>query len=100
MSQPDLDPDAIQARYISFKDLDCDGNAHRVMERIQHHTADPARRSPFWDYFLGKRQPASGPAPDDLFLIHAHVNTIRELFEDCDDKDALALLDWVEETCC
>ena len=29
----------------------------------------------FWNYFLAKRQPKNGPKPDDLFLIHCHINS-------------------------
>nr|WP_274521646.1 N(2)-fixation sustaining protein CowN [Ectothiorhodospira variabilis] len=100
VTRPNLHPDAANARYISFKDLDCDGNAKLVMNLIEEYTADPDQKSPFWDYFLGKRNPKSGPKPDDLFLIHANINQIRELFEECGDDDAQALLTWVEEACC
>ena len=87
-------------RYISFDGIDCAGNARRLMELIERNMpADGAGRS-FWQYFMAKRQPRSGPAPDDLFLIHAHINQIRELFEDCGDEAALALLLQVEEECC
>jgi hypothetical protein len=49
---------------------------------------------------MGKRTPPSGPAPDDLFLVHCHINQIRELFEECNDAEALAFLLRVEEECC
>lgn len=49
---------------------------------------------------MAKRQPKSGPAPDDLFLIHCHINLIRELFDECGDDAAQALLTRLEEECC
>jgi N(2)-fixation sustaining protein CowN len=100
VSRPKLDPDAANARYTSFTDLDCDGNARLVMGLIERYTDDPDQQSPFWDYFLAKRNPKSGPKPDDLFLIHSNINQIRELFETCGDADAQALISWIEEACC
>ena len=47
-----------------------------------------------------KRKPRSGPPPDDLFLVHCHINQIRELFEERADAEALALLSLLEEECC
>lgn len=86
-------------RYVSFSDIDCDGNARRIMEFIERNIAS-GHGNDFWNYFMGKRQPKSGPAPDDLFLVHCHINQIREFFEDCNDDAALELLMQVEEECC
>jgi hypothetical protein len=87
-------------RYVSFDGIDCNGNAHRVMALIDHHVASTEKKSPFWDYFMTKRKPRSGPPPDDLFLVHCHINQIRELFEECSDEEALQLLSLLEEECC
>jgi len=87
-------------RYVSFLGLDCDGRARSVMACIDRLLADPARENKFWIYFQKKRNPPSGPQPDDLLLIHSSINQVRELFEACSDAEALALLDDLEETCC
>ena len=87
-------------RYVSFKGIDCDGQSRRLMLRIQDHASDPDQASPFWDYFLNKRTPPSGPQPDDLFLIHAHINALYELLEKAEDQEGLELLAWLEENCC
>jgi len=87
-------------RYVSFKDIDCDGNARRVMACIDRHLAVEGRTTVFWDYFQKKRQGGSGPKPDDLFMIHCHINQVRELFETWQDREALQLLDVLEEECC
>lgn len=87
-------------RYVTFNDIDCAGNARRIMACIERNSAGAGRSAPFWPYFMAKRQPKSGPAPDDLFLVHCHINQIRELFEECGDGEALALLTRVEEECC
>jgi hypothetical protein len=87
-------------RYISFSGIDCDGNARRVMELIERNLAASPQTAPFWEYFMGKRNPPSGPQPDDLFLVHCHINQIRELFEESNDAEALAFLLQVEEECC
>lgn len=87
-------------RYVSFKGIDCDGNADKLMEIIEHYAAKPSSYKAFWAYFLQKRTAKSGPDPDSLFLIHAHINSIREAFEEYEDTQALELLFWIEENCC
>jgi hypothetical protein len=87
-------------RYVSFDGIDCNGNAKRVMELIENHLASSDKSEPFWEYFMAKRQPRSGPLPDDLFLVHCHLNQIREFFEERHDDTALALLFKLEEECC
>ena len=89
-----------KARSVSFDGIDCDGNARRLMEFILRNVAAQGGDNPFWNYFLAKRTPKSGPAPDDLFLVHAHINQIRDFFEACGDAEAMALLVQVEEECC
>lgn len=87
-------------RYISFAGIDCNGNARRVMESIERNLAGSGQSGPFWEYFMAKRKPRSGPPPDDLFLVHCHINQIRELFDSTADEEALALLSLLEEECC
>lgn len=87
-------------RYVSFDGIDCAGNARRVMEHIERLSSQPGCESAFWDYFFKKRAGGSGPRPDDLFLIHSNINQVRELFEESEDEEALALLLQLEEECC
>ncbi|OMG55185.1 N(2)-fixation sustaining protein CowN [Azonexus hydrophilus] len=87
-------------RYVSFDGIDCAGNARRIMDCIALNMQISEQDHPFWQYFMAKRTPRSGPAPDDLFLVHAHINQIREFFEECGDQAALDLLFQVEEECC
>lgn len=87
-------------RYVSFNGIDCNGNARRVMEVIEKYLAGSEQDEPFWTYFINKRTPRSGPPPDDLFLVHCHLNQIRELFESIADEEALKLLFLLEEECC
>ena len=68
-------------RYKTFAGIDCDGNARQVMALIEKYAAQVEESRAFWEYFMAKRQPRSGPKPDDLFLIHCHINQIRELFD-------------------
>ncbi|WP_404417977.1 N(2)-fixation sustaining protein CowN [Marinospirillum sp.] len=92
--------DEVLDRYVSFKGIDCDGKASQLMTRIESLAGQEVHASPFWDYFLAKRHPKSGPKPDDLFLIHTNINQLYELFEEAGDQDALTLLGWLEENCC
>jgi N(2)-fixation sustaining protein CowN len=87
-------------RYVSFKEIDCDGNARALMTMIRRHIDDPARSNAFWEYFKTKAAGGSGPRPDELFLIHSNLNQIRELFETWEDEEALAALDILEVECC
>ena len=88
-------------RYVSFAGIDCDGNARRLMEIIDRHLlADPSKDNVFWAYFRKKRDGGSGPKPDDLFLIHCHINQLRDCLESWQDEEAAALLHQIEEECC
>ena len=87
-------------RYVSFNGIDCSGNASRVIGFIERNLGESERYRRFWEYFTAKRKPRSGPPPDDLFLVHCHINQIRELFEENADGEALALLAQLEEECC
>jgi N(2)-fixation sustaining protein CowN len=98
MSKPD--------RYVSFVGIDGDSNARKLMELLRQHIDDPAKTNRFWELFKGKlakiKQPAetSGFSQDELYLIHAYINNIRELFESYDDQPALELLDRIEAESC
>lgn len=87
-------------RYISFEGIDCDGNAARLMWMLDQQLLLPGRHDAFWDYFNTKRAAKTGPQMDDLYLIHANINQIREFFETWQDDAALALLEQLEEECC
>ncbi len=87
-------------RYMTFEGIECEAGAQRVMACIERNVAASQQDAPFWPYFMAKRTPRSGPAPDDLFLVHSHINQIRELFEECGDAAALAMLLQLEEECC
>lgn len=87
-------------RYVSFQDIDCDGNARRLMELLDRQLAQPGRSNAFWDYFAKKRAGGSGAKPDDLFLIHSNINQFRDFFEHWQDVEAMALLQQIEEECC
>ena len=93
-------------RYVSFAGIDGDGNSRKLMTMLRRHIDDPARSNPFWDMFKGKLalcgQPDrnSGRSLDELFLIHSYINNIRELFEECDDREGLALLEQIEIESC
>lgn len=87
-------------RYVSFVGLDCDGQARRLVELLRPYMEDPARSNAFWALFARKLDPQSGPRHDDLFLIHAHLNILRDQLELHADHAALALLDKIEHECC
>lgn len=93
-------------RYVSFKDINCEGNSKRLMYLLRRHIEDPEKGNPFWDKFKEKLdlvgQPAqtSGRELDELFLIHTYINNLYEIFETYDDQPALELLEQIERECC
>ena len=100
-SKPDhADNHAKPDRYVSFVGLDCDAKAARLVARIYSHINDPCQSDQFWEYFKKKMAGALGPRPDDLLLIHSHLNEIRELFEQRADTEGSELLDQIEKECC
>ena len=84
-------------RYRSFKGIDFDGQASRMLERIDSHTREA--NDLFWTYFNQRRHATEGARCDDLLLLASFVNQIRELFEERDDQTALVWLDQLENEC-
>ena len=91
---------ATRDRYTSFIGLDCNGQAQRFIALLRRHIDDPDKTNAFWEQFKQKLNPVSGPKYDELYLIHASINVIREYLEQLDDQEALALLAQIEEECC
>jgi hypothetical protein len=88
---------ATSDRYRSFKGIDFNGQAQRMMERIALHTADSD--DAFWVYFYKRRNATTGMCCDDQLLLSSFVNQIRELLEVRDDAQGLAWLDQLENEC-
>ncbi|WP_051379123.1 N(2)-fixation sustaining protein CowN [Derxia gummosa] len=92
--QPAGGPD----RYVSFRDIDFDGNVKRVLDHIERHRQrDPGNR--FIAYLDKQRNSTRGARRDDLLLLHSLANAVRDLFEAGDDEAALDDLDRLEREC-
>jgi len=87
-------------RYVSFVGLDCNGQAKRLISMLLRYMENPETNNAFWQLFARKLSPESGPRHDELFLIHAHINILRDQLELHEDEAALALLDQIEQECC
>ncbi len=93
-------------RYVTYKNIDCEGNAKRLMEMLLWHIDQPERCDLFWDKFkeklaqCGNPDENSGRCLDELFLIHTYVNNLYEIFEQYEDSAALDLLSQIERECC
>jgi len=93
-------------RYVTFRGIDGDGNAKRLMEMLRRHIDDPAKTNPFWEKFKEKLALAASPETnhgrhlDELFLVHSYINNLYELFEEYEDHEALALLRRIEIESC
>lgn len=93
-------------RYVSFVGIEGDRNARELIVMLRRHIDDPDKSCQFWELFkeklgrVGKPDGNGGRSLDELFLIHSYINNIRELFEEYDDRPALALLEQIELESC
>lgn len=93
-------------RYVTFRNIDCEGNSRRLMTMLRRHIDDPVRSNPFWEKFkdqlalVGRPRADGGRCLDELFMIHTYINNLYELFETYQDEAALALLQQIERECC
>lgn len=93
-------------RYVTFNGINGDGNSRRLIALLRRYIDNPATSNPFWEKFKEKLTLASslpgtpGNRRDELLLVHSYINNIRELFETHDDREALELLQQVEEESC
>ena len=92
--------EAERDRYVSFVGLDCNGQARKLVAMLRPYMEQPEYRNAFWVHFAKKLSPESGPRHDELFLIHAHINILRDQLEALNDVEALLLLDKIELECC
>jgi len=98
----DCSPD----RYVSFAGIEGDKNARALMLMLRRHIDQPDKSNRFWELFKNRLKTCEKPEQnggrylDELYLVHAYINNIRELFEEYNDQSALALLDQIEiENC-
>jgi hypothetical protein len=93
-------------RYVSFAGIEGDKNARELTQMLRRHIDDPTRSNRFWQLFtekmkrVGQPDGNGGRCLDELFLIHSYINNIRELFEVCEDLEALTLLEQIEAESC
>jgi hypothetical protein len=93
-------------RYVSFIGIEGDKNSRELIVMLRQHIDDPLKTNRFWEIFkgklaqVGKPDENNGRCLDELYLIHAYINNISELFELYDDQPALALLEKIETESC
>lgn len=93
-------------RYVSYSDIDCEGNSKKLMAMLRNHIDNPEKTDAFWEKFkesldkIGKSTETNGRHIDEIFLIHTYINNLYEIFEEYQDKTALTLLDQIERECC
>ena len=89
-------------RYVSFLNIDFEGNIAVVLDHLRRYIDDPEKGNAFWDRFKERLQHCrAGEAgtADTLLLLHSHVYYMVELFEEHEDEDALSALKRLEEEC-
>jgi len=87
-------------RYRTFVGLDCDTKAGELVAALRERMGTQGRQDPFWDYFEAKLNGTKGPAHDELYHLHCHLNDLRDLLERWDEPDLAALLETLEVECC
>lgn len=87
-------------RYISFLSLDCDEKARRITQYIERYAENSSDSSTLPKYFQTKLKARISLGQDELFFTCSQINTIRALFEEHDNPEALDLLEQVEQDCC
>ena len=87
-------------RYLSFVGLDCDAKARQLVEALRQAMEGNGRQDPFWDYFSAKLRGEKGPAHDELYHLHCHLNDLRDLLERWHEGELAALLESLEVECC
>ncbi len=91
--------DAIN-RYVSFKGIDCNGNARQVLAYVQQYIKQPVQAGAWAEYFTIKLVERRSLGQDELFFVGSQISQIRALFEVFGDEAALDLLTQLEEECC
>jgi N(2)-fixation sustaining protein CowN len=93
-------PTPFSDRYISFLGLDCDHRARRFVAGLRDLMRDSDPVDPFWTYLAAKLDGQAGPAHDELYHIHCHLNDIRDLLDRLGSPELIAELDVIETECC
>lgn len=89
-------------RYVSFANIDFEGNMQIVLQHLRRYIDDPEKTNAFWERFkerLAKSTSEATPVHDKLLLLHSHVYYMVELFEEHEDEIALTDLKRLEEEC-
>ncbi len=94
-----------QARYVSFKGMNCGQRADAVADRALELCAAPDWTNAFWDKFRDKvaaARAADRPkgTPDTLYLVCSHVFYLEDLFDEAEDEEGLSMLKAIEHDCC
>lgn len=87
-------------RYVSFQDIDCNGNARMLMDYLRSHLNGAGAKSPWAAYFLMKLNQRDALGQDDLLFVGSQINALRSYFEELGDEHAQLLLEQIEEECC
>jgi len=99
--------DEVKDRYISFKNIDCYGNATLVLDAMNElFQLKKESKDQFWQQFMDKIPEnyaevfSKGKEKDTLYLICANVFYIGDLFDEYEFEKGIQLLDQIELECC
>lgn len=95
-----MTPNPPPDRYTSFVDINCAGNARKLMDRLHQRIQSGPPDDPLVAYFAAKLAQQETLGQDALFFLCSQINVIQALFENDHDQDALQALAQLEEDCC
>lgn len=94
-------------RYVTFKNIDCFGNACAVIDNLLRVLKTPENGNAYWEKFITKipdayysRDSASDTTQALLYLVCSNSSNIMELFENVEDEEAINALEKCEHECC
>lgn len=87
-------------RYVTFIGINCDVNADTLIQKLEMHLSAEHGEANWHTYFRQKRAQQAKMQHDNLYFIGSQMNNLYAYFEQCEDKDALALLWQIEQECC
>lgn len=97
----------VDESYVTFKNIDCFGNACAVIDNLLRLLKDPANMNPYWEKIISKipeayyvRNAQADSSQALLYLVCSNASNIMELFENLEDEEAIFALEKCEQECC
>lgn len=97
----------VDESYVSFKNIDCFENACCIIDNLLRLLKDPKNNNVYWEQFVPKipeayylRDAKKDPKDALLYLVCSCASNIMELFDHCEDEEAIHAFEKCEQECC